>query len=119
MTKARIPTALCAIALCANAQAGNWVYGTGVESCGQWTAGRKDPLTELRHHSWLMGWISGASYYRNSEVPETDFHAAVEWMNNYCHDNPLEQISVGAKQLILQLDWKEAKHAPAHKSSNL
>lgn len=57
--------------------------------------------------NWVLGWVSAAGYYDvHGDLKHTDADAIMAWVDNYCHDHPLDDISDAAEALVKAL----AKH---------
>jgi hypothetical protein len=53
--------------------------------------------------AWLLGFVSGAGAFLQGELRRTDSDAMVQYMSNYCRNNPLEQVASGAVKLVIEL----------------
>jgi hypothetical protein len=83
------------------------VYGWGNHSCGKWLASINDESERFLYSSWVLGWVSAAGYYDvQGSLRKTDSDAMRAWIDNYCHDHPLETIDTAASALVRAL----AKH---------
>lgn len=88
-------------------------YGMGVDSCGKWLANHdpKNPSDLLRNaveHQWLLGWVSAAGYYgealpRPLRLRRADGPALFAWVDNYCHQHPLDPLAFAAARLVAAL----------------
>ena len=106
-------------------------YGQGTVSCGKWLEGRSQVagkttfdlsalsavegtaiLNHVMRMSWLHGYISG--FNRWGPLPQqpdkvrdiavgTDYAGYAAWIDNWCRDNPLENLADAAGQLIWHL----------------
>jgi hypothetical protein len=72
------------------------IGGMGSQSCGTWTAGRRDRQA-LGSEQWILGFLSGIGYV--SLVPNgtnplegTDAKGVWAWVDNYCQTHPLDPI---------------------------
>ena len=76
------------------------VYGTGgtPSSCGTWVKSKGDLDTRNFQMSWVLGFISGASYV-GPKLKKTNSAAVEVFMDNYCQKNPLKSIESGAAEL--------------------
>jgi hypothetical protein len=75
--------------------------GMGTQSCGAWTAARRDPQDRatVATEQWILGFLSGIGYFASPETDPlrgVDADAVWAWTDNYCHTQPLEQISTAA-----------------------
>jgi hypothetical protein len=105
-----------------------WTYGSGTDSCGQWVQNKRvyesRPITETSLQSaiaykaeveWVNGYVSAvgvtmAALPQPVGLAETDGAAIKAWMDNYCADHPLDEVSYGAAQLVAEL-WKRKREA--------
>ena len=91
---------LCGVASEAHAYKAT-VYGAGTVSCGKWLESSSDIDARHFYTSWLLGWVSAASHYDvRGELRDADTAAMSAWMDNYCHDHPLDGINVAADALV-------------------
>jgi len=106
---------LLALALAAS-PAQQWQYYgfPGNDSCGDWTAERKDPN---RRGQTLQGWVLGYVSGRNRYAVGIDTHlgagtsatSLLAWIDQYCTANPLDPISRAAHGLVAELERRRAK----------
>ncbi len=73
------------------------VIGTGLESCGTWTANRRYPnsIAAVMDEQWILGFLAGVGDAIPSDADPlrgVDAQAVWAWVDNYCHANPLDQI---------------------------
>ena len=83
------------------------VLGAGPNSCGQWTQD-KAANSNLRDLDvqWLLGFVSAYNFYESAKGDETngpDNQGLISWVDNYCAQHPLEQISTAAIELVTEL----------------
>lgn len=85
------------------------VYGSGVSSCGKWNAAsqlyQKEPLLQ-----WVLGYVTFASilegkidalpYIQALELKDTDVEAILGWVDNYCQENPIDNIQKASSSLV-------------------
>jgi len=80
------------------------IYGQGVSSCGTWLAARGELPRHLAQISWVLGWLSAAGHYSvTSDLRETDSDAVAAWVDKYCREHPLNDISDAAASLVDEL----------------
>lgn len=95
------------------AQTGQFmVYGPGTASCGVWSEGAfsmaRDANTTLVHAArigWVLGFVSGVGS-TGGRLRQTDGIALEKWVDNYCQQNPLDNVSVAAMALVRELTLK-------------
>ncbi len=81
-------------------------------SCGDWVKGRKeDSWTQTAYIFWIGGYIT--TY--NLHIPDvynilgsTDMESVFLWMDKYCQENPLSNLSIGMIVLTNEL-WPNRK----------
>ena len=90
--------------------AGNWNVrgiGSGDGSCGQYV---RDNVTSRQwFEHWMMGYISGVNRARRGKSDYSNRVAAqglVQWIENYCTQNPLSSFSSAVDNLLDELDKK-------------
>lgn len=112
---------LAAFALYAStAVAGDYVVvGAGAKiTCGEWTKERSTPRDangnggwyELTLTNWMQGYLSGLNMAAFLEakkpmaaIPQP---AAIHgWIDNYCRQNPLDDLQVATHKLMVEL-WR-------------
>ena len=101
---------LCAVAIQATAIPPGqvFVYGSGSLSCGKWLA--SNVVDRHNKLNWVLGWLSAAGYYTVlGELRETDSDAVAAWVDNYCHNSPLNTISNAAAALVDTLAKSNSK----------
>ena len=77
----------------------------GATSCGKWIEARKsqdsDPMALLLS-VWVSGFVSGAGV-TGTELKYIDPSARANWVDNYCKEHPLDDVSTAAEQLVVEL----------------
>jgi hypothetical protein len=90
-----LPAALVALLMTGSAE-GFALIGSGVESCGTWTASRRQSeFAAIQPAQWILGFLSGAGYMSSEGVDplnRVDAQAVWAWVDNYCLAHPLESI---------------------------
>jgi hypothetical protein len=80
--------------------------GVGTETCGSWTAARKNPdgLNAHLEAQWVVGFLSGASMLHEgiahdgkAPLKEMDGRGVWAWIDNDCQAHPVEAISDAAE----------------------
>ena len=83
------------------------IYGQGTQSCGVWAAERRaDSITSQVMAAWITGWVSAAGCYNTFALKEIDAAAMYAWMDQYCAQNPRNDVSDGTKALVTALSPK-------------
>ena len=85
------------------------IQGVGLETCEVWLGERlSDGPTAWYHQQWVLGYITAFNrwVYEGSNVavnvgPDKLF----EWLDEYCHRNPRQTLSLATEALVGQL-WK-------------
>lgn len=87
------------------------VYGFGGSSCGTWIEVRKDPtsMPALGYLAWVQGFLTAATTYSPADYNHTDMEGINAFMDKYCAANPLKQISMGALELVDQLQIRKGQ----------
>ena len=90
------------------------VTGAGASSCGTMLTALDNPdatlgdISRIGYRQWLQGYLSGlnAPLADSSNVPVDldDPEGEWLWLKQYCEDNPLDSVWVGADAL-----WKELR----------
>ena len=81
----------------------NWVYGLGTYSCGKYLAARRNNA-EHPYLQWVEGFLTAMDGLKSDAHPKrTDGDAITGWMDNYCREHPLEDVSNAAASLALEL----------------
>jgi len=87
-------------------------FGGGRASCGEWTedknaaplAGQRASLRRFQLEQWIGGYLTAYSQWvegGSGPVSDTDnFVGATAWLDNYCQENPLNEVAEAAVQLI-------------------
>ena len=83
------------------------IMGPGAKSCGYWTKVRKaDGEDAFMVKAWLGGFLTSYNYFTPgvTDVGQgIDVPGREAWVDNYCRDNPLKDISFAAIRLVLHL----------------
>jgi hypothetical protein len=81
----------------------------GASSCGDWVAERdKKSIGTFGNEAWLLGYLSGIATVTNTSfLKGTDNPSLFLWMDNYCRENPLSDLSDGGSKLYLELSHKK------------
>lgn len=82
------------------------VGGSGIQSCGSWTANRaKGPSAPLfyTNSTWVLGFLSGVGYASPPHDPlhGLDAEAVLAWVDNYCGAYPLDNIATAAGAFVI------------------
>jgi hypothetical protein len=65
--------------------------GNGTESCGSWTAGRRQGGTAAQQ--WVLGYIAGVAAVSDADpLAGTDAQGVWAWIDRYCYQNPTDQL---------------------------
>jgi hypothetical protein len=76
------------------------VMGPGGVSCGQWTKDRATNREEgYADASWVLGFLSGYNFIAKG----TDSSGAFAWIDNYCAQHPLNDLSDATIALVEEL----------------
>lgn len=79
-------------------------YGNYKVSCGTLTS--SSGLQKEAYKAWLMGFVSGAGYgysMSGTTLAETDYNGGAAWIEKYCSENPLDEITSAAIALVKEL----------------
>lgn len=93
-----------AVILYSSVASASTIYGMGAKTCGTWIEKRRTN-DHFDMAQWMLGYISAAGYYA-FDLKESEGQAFVAYMDNYCQQNPLDDFSVGVRQLINELRKK-------------
>lgn len=88
-----------------------FVLGLGSNSCGKWLEGKTSPNARFAYRSWVSGFLTGVNWHttgRQATVPDAD--AAVAFVDRYCENNPLLNISSAAAALVQEAGGPRAFH---------
>lgn len=92
-----------AAALFAGSAYADWVpaIGQGTSSCMMWNSAHRDG-TQFVFHEWVLGFLSGAKWVRfeNGHLTGADPELVWAWIDNYCQDHPLDQISAAIDKFV-------------------
>ena len=79
-------------------------YGPVTQSCGAWLASSAREKEILQW--WMLGFVSGAGFRRETELMGTDSKGIEAWVDKYCGDHPLIPITKAAVDLVVELGLK-------------
>ena len=81
----------------------------GIPDCGQWVNSKNET-----RKAWLLGYMSGLSVMHelndSKDDPLKKINSAQQiflWMDNYCQNNPLKDVSDGGGALFIELMKKK------------
>ncbi len=83
----------------------NVMFGSGKDSCGQWTADHTSGTVVGKYQEqWLLGYLSGISQwsgFREKDIlAGQDFAGISAWVSLYCSQHPLEKLVDAADELV-------------------
>lgn len=82
------------------------VYGAGTQSCGAWLVNPHGDLRRSHMLSWVLGWVSASTYFTEAvgaHMRHTDANAVEAWVDKYCRENPLKDVSYASGELVAEL----------------
>ena len=93
--------------------------GQGTSSCATWKSA--EVSTQVIFHEWMLGFLSGAKWVRiqNGRLNGTDLNAVWAWIDSYCTDHPLEQISAAASTFLSTRSQVSVAGPPPNKLDEL
>jgi hypothetical protein len=84
--------------------------GAGLKSCGTWTKERSEAGPgKYNSAAWVQGYITAFNYWNagpkdtNHITEGIDLHGILAWIDNYCRDNPLEDVAGATANLLTDL----------------
>lgn len=84
------------------------LIGQGNQSCGTWTAARRE-RNALGHEQWVVGFLSGVGYMGltggglpYNPLRGVDADAVWAWIDNYCSARPLDRIKDAAVAFMFE-----------------
>jgi len=79
-------------------------FGAGTESCGRWTMVKEArSQANVVFKQWINGYLTaynGWVEFGSGNVEKTQPEGAWAWIDNYCQDNPLNDVAWAAAKLI-------------------
>ena len=89
-------------------QLGYGVLGEGTASCGEWTKVRaeKNSSSAFVSGAWVQGYLTAFNLYgpaSNDITKGTDAEGVMAWVDNYCVQHPLDDLSTAADNLVVEL----------------
>ena len=75
------------------------VYGFGNASCGSWLKERKQQRIGGGHQAWVLGFVSGFRY-AGFRLRGTDSLGLLAFVDSYCAEHPLDNISKATVALV-------------------
>ncbi len=93
---------IAAAAICLATQSSFAHFTTlGEPDCGQWLA-EKTPT----RRAWVLGYVSGlnlSGIEKMNVLGATSAEQIYAWMDNYCRQNPLDDVTHGGNKLFFEL----------------
>lgn len=84
------------------------IFGAPIAiSCDTWTKERSmgsSKATQIEY--WVLGYVSGmnvSGQFKNELLANYDDSGILDWMDNYCKDNPQEYVSKSISTMIKML----------------
>jgi hypothetical protein len=107
----RLMLVVFAIGFSATGNAATAIMPIDLLPCGSWvkyhTENSTDPAyskLNLAGNNWVAGYLTGVVDGSGVDFLQgTNFDSIILWMNNYCNQNPLSQVSVGVMILVKEL----------------
>lgn len=78
----------------------------GAIDCGEWVKSQLRTPPHQANRAWLLGFLSGLNqdkFYKDALSKVSSATQIFLWMDNYCKNNPLEQVSDGTYELFNEL----------------
>ena len=92
------------------------VRGFGLNSCGSFVeAQRSDKMASLMYGNWLAGYLTAINRTTPGIydiVNKVDHSGLMQWIENYCNQNPLKSFSDAVETLVIELYPKRTTTAP-------
>ena len=92
---------------CPAATAGSYLtFGHGNTTCGAYLEEREKEEVTLEHvyaSSWLHGYLTRFSRDNRVDSISSDIPSMLQWIENYCRDNPLRNFAYAAAILTVHL----------------
>lgn len=82
----------------------------GMTDCGEWVKSQTTGTQKYNNRAWLLGFLSGLnqdSFYKDALDKVSSAAQIYLWMDNYCKNNPLEKVNIGAYELFTELMLKK------------
>jgi hypothetical protein len=83
------------------------VMGPKDNSCGTWTMERTTGGNQALEY-WVLGYLSGVNALGSNDadiLANTDANAVWAWMDNYCHQHPLDKLPTAVGPLLHELGY--------------
>lgn len=114
MTLKKLLPAAILLSIAGTAQADWAIKGEGNFTCPDYVEARRINSKELYSSiSWAQGFVTGVNYQRALEEGRDSFigrdfepRSMVNWLEDYCRDNPQDYLSDAAQALIEELQDK-------------
>ncbi len=76
-----------------------YAYGAGTLSCGDYVQTFLNP--ETSHANMYKAWVGGyltamnviSTGFTAEDISDRDINGPIEWINNYCRANPMENVA--------------------------
>ena len=86
------------------------IQGVGIESCEAWLSERQaDGAIAWYHEQWVLGYITAVNRWVHEESDVAvgiESAKLFEWIDEYCHRNPQENLSLATEALLWALDQR-------------
>jgi len=80
-------------------------FGSGVMTCGQYIESRKNNALEASLvGAWLAGYLTRYSRDNGIDALSTDVPSMLQWIQNYCEENPLRNVAYAAARLTVHFE---------------
>ncbi len=92
------------------------IYGFGAQSCANWLASQAqgNAAVSAGFLGWVGGYLSAVNAWTKGEdvLKDSNFQAAIAWIDSFCRDNPKETVALAAREFVLARTGDGSQGAP-------
>ena len=86
------------------ASQGYTIFGAGTLSCDKWIEERsQNSGLSFGMETWILGFLTGAGW-QGANPQDVDNSALYVWVDNFCRENPLKNITSASAALTIELE---------------
>jgi hypothetical protein len=87
-----------------------YTIGNGEDACGAWLKLRQNEIVHQGQVKWVLGFLTGSNYRTEGQGAPADTAAVEAFVDQYCQNNPSDQLFMAAAALVQESGGPAALH---------